>query len=59
MLVYGHSSEKDLDNFPIRPASAFLTTTVIMRSRVQFPALPWGFFPDGEDPHGDHGLGNL
>jgi hypothetical protein len=30
-----------------------------MRSRVQFSVLPWGFFLEGEDPHGDHGLGSL
>jgi hypothetical protein len=30
-----------------------------MRSRVRFPALPWGFFSEGEDSHGDHGLGGL
>src|SRR5215475_16140493 len=30
-----------------------------MRSRVQFPVLPWGFFLEGEDSHGDHGLGSL
>jgi hypothetical protein len=30
-----------------------------MRFRVQFPVLPWGFFLEGEDPHGDYGLGSL
>jgi hypothetical protein len=30
-----------------------------MRSRVRFPALTWAFFLEGEDPHGDHGLGSL
>jgi hypothetical protein len=30
-----------------------------MRSRVRFLALPWGFFLEGEDSHGDHGLGSL
>src|SRR5215468_1298024 len=30
-----------------------------MRTRVRFPVLPWGFFLEGEDPHGDHGLGSL
>jgi hypothetical protein len=30
-----------------------------MKSRVRFPVLPWGFFLEGEDPHGDHGLGSL
>jgi hypothetical protein len=30
-----------------------------MRSRVRFPILPWGFYLEGEDFHGDHGLGNL
>jgi hypothetical protein len=32
---------------------------LIMRSRVQFLVLPWGFFLEGEDSHGDHGLGSL
>jgi hypothetical protein len=32
---------------------------LIMRFRVRFPVLPWGFFLEGEDPHGDHGLGSL
>jgi hypothetical protein len=30
-----------------------------MRFRVRFPVLPWGFFFEEEDPHGDHGLGSL
>jgi hypothetical protein len=30
-----------------------------MRSRVRFPVLPWGFFFEGEDSHGDHDLGSL
>jgi hypothetical protein len=30
-----------------------------MRSRVRFPALKWGIFLEGEDSHGDHGLGSL
>jgi hypothetical protein len=30
-----------------------------MGSRVRFPVLPWGFFLEGEDHHGDHGLGSL
>jgi hypothetical protein len=30
-----------------------------MRSRVRFPVIPWGFFLEGEDFHGDHGLGSL
>jgi hypothetical protein len=30
-----------------------------MRSWVRFPVLPWGFFLEGEDSHGDHGLGSL
>jgi hypothetical protein len=30
-----------------------------MRFRVQFPVLPWGFFLEGEDFHGHHGLGSL
>jgi hypothetical protein len=30
-----------------------------MRSRVRFPVLPWGFFLEVEDHHGDHGLGSL
>jgi hypothetical protein len=32
---------------------------LIVRSRVRFPALPWEFFPEGEDSRGDHGLGRL
>ena len=36
-----------------------LTSLVVMRSRVRFPALPWEFFPEGEDSRGDHGLGRL
>jgi hypothetical protein len=30
-----------------------------MRSRGRFQVLPWGFFLEGEDPLGDHGLGSL
>jgi hypothetical protein len=30
-----------------------------MRSRVRFASLPWGFFLEEEDSHGDHGLGGL
>jgi hypothetical protein len=30
-----------------------------MRSRVRFLVLPWGFFLEGEDSHGDHGLGSV
>ena len=43
----------------VRPASwssdqsFWLLTT---RSRVRFPALPWGFSLWKEDPRGDHGL---
>jgi hypothetical protein len=32
---------------------------LIIGSRVRFPALSWGFFFEGEDCHGDHGLGSL
>jgi hypothetical protein len=32
---------------------------LIKRSRARFPALPWGFFHEGEYSHGDHGLGSL
>jgi hypothetical protein len=32
---------------------------LIMRSRVRFPVLQWGFFLEGEDSHGEHGLGCL
>jgi hypothetical protein len=34
--------------------SEFVTT-----DRVRIPVLPWGFFLEGEDSHGDHGLGSL
>jgi hypothetical protein len=30
-----------------------------MRSRVQFPVLPWEFFLEGEDSYDDHGLGSF
>jgi hypothetical protein len=30
----------------------------IIRSRVRFPVLPWEIFLEGEDSHGDHGLGS-
>jgi hypothetical protein len=30
-----------------------------MRFRVPFPVLPWGFFLEEEDPHGDHGPSSL
>jgi hypothetical protein len=29
-----------------------------MRFWVRFPVLPWGFFLEEEDSHGDHGLGS-
>jgi hypothetical protein len=32
---------------------------LIMRSGIRFPVLRWGFFLEGEDPHGDHGLSSL
>jgi hypothetical protein len=32
---------------------------LIMRSWFRFPALPWEFFLEEEDSHGDHGLGSL
>jgi hypothetical protein len=30
-----------------------------MRSRIRFSAVPWGFFLEGDDYHGNHGLGSL
>jgi hypothetical protein len=45
-----------------RPASWFSGQSfwlLIMRSRVWFPVLPWGFFLEGEDSHGDHGQSSL
>jgi hypothetical protein len=30
-----------------------------MRYRVGFPVLPWEFYLEGEDFHGDHVLGSL
>jgi hypothetical protein len=32
---------------------------MIMRSQVRFRVLSWGFFFEGEDSHGDHGLSSL
>jgi hypothetical protein len=48
--------------FSMRPASWSSGQSfwlLIMRSRVRFAVLPWGFFLEGEDPLGDHGLGSL
>jgi hypothetical protein len=33
--------------------------TIDHEVRVWFPVLPWGFFLEGEDCHGDHGLDSL
>jgi hypothetical protein len=30
-----------------------------MRSRVRFPVVPWEFFLEGEDSHGEHGMCSL
>jgi hypothetical protein len=52
VLQHGHS----------RPASCSSGRSfwlLIVRSQVRFQVLPWGFFLEGEDPHGDHGLGSL
>jgi hypothetical protein len=49
-------------HFRMRPASWSSGQNfwlLIMRSRVRFPVLPWGFFLEGEDSHCDHGLGSL
>jgi hypothetical protein len=46
---------------PKRPASWSSGQSfwlLITRSRVRFPALPWGFSLWEEDPRGDHGLGS-
>jgi hypothetical protein len=48
-----------LYNRPASWSSGQSYLLLIMRSRVRFPALPWGFFLEGEDSHGDHGLGSL
>jgi hypothetical protein len=48
--------------FTIRPASWSSGQSLwllIMRFRVRFPVLPWGFFLEGEDSHGDHCLGSV
>jgi hypothetical protein len=48
--------------YPSRPASWSSGQSfclLIKRSRVRFPVLPWGFFLEGEDSYGDHGLGSL
>jgi hypothetical protein len=47
---------------PSRPATWSIGQSfwlMIMRSRVRFPVLAWGFSLEGEDSHGDHGLGSL
>jgi hypothetical protein len=43
---------------PTSLSSGQIFLLLIMRSRIQFPALPWGFFLEGEDSQGDHGLGS-
>jgi hypothetical protein len=59
---------KDNEYFPgiyianVRPASWSREQSfwlLIMRSQDRFPVLPWGFFLEGEDSHGDHSLGSL
>jgi hypothetical protein len=42
-----------------RPTSSSIGQSfwlLIMRPRVWFPVLPWEFFLEGEDSHGDRGL---
>jgi hypothetical protein len=49
---------KRITGWPASWSSSQRFWLLIMRSRVRFPALPWRFFPIGENPHGDHGLGS-
>jgi hypothetical protein len=41
-----------------QPRGLVVGILLIVGSRVRFPAVPWGFYLEGEDPHGDHGLGS-
>jgi hypothetical protein len=67
LLIMLHCSMTDTSNLSIKPflrrsaswSSGQEFLLLFMRSRVRFPVLPWGFFLDGEDCHGDHGLGRL
>jgi hypothetical protein len=43
-------------NRPASLSSGQSFRILIMRSRVRFPTLPWGFFLEGEYSHGDHSL---
>jgi hypothetical protein len=47
-----------LKEWPVTWSSGQRFWLLITRSRVRFPALPWGFFLIGEDPHGGHDLGS-
>jgi hypothetical protein len=44
--------------WPASWSSGQIFWLLIMRSRVRFPVLTWVFFLEGEDSHGDHGLGS-
>jgi hypothetical protein len=70
VLVGMEPVNEDIQHIPIvayihwqlRPASWYSGQSfwlLIMRSQVQFPVQPWEFFLEGEDSHGDHGLGSL
>jgi hypothetical protein len=60
--MHSHKKVKFIYNniqmIPISPSwsSGQSFWLLIMRSQVRFPGLPLGFFFEGEDPPGDHGL---
>jgi hypothetical protein len=66
LLLHETNKNKHIGCFIIRPCDQPASWSngqsfwlLIVRSRVRFPVLPRGFFVEGEDPHGDHGLGSL
>ena len=50
--------QSNLQIWPASRSSGQSFWLLITKSRVRFPALPWGFSLWGEDPRGDHGLGS-
>jgi hypothetical protein len=60
-LILPHDEHKLIyfSLWPVSWSSGQSFWLLIMRYRVRLPLLPWGFFLEREDFHGDHGLGSL
>jgi hypothetical protein len=56
LLALRNISSASILNWPASWSSGQSFWLLIMRSRVRIPVLWWGFFLEGEDPLGDHGL---